>query len=186
MAWWRSGGNQWVLDYKDPFLCLMKESLYQWVWVFTPVWKLFNTFLVHYSSFSFCFLMSKVCLYALFWNHFRGSLGWIQTTDLGRSYFPKHECYEGRFMTGFKKWMISYFLRITGAYWQTMSQTSKYNKPSLETRLCLMMATSLSFNLGARSINHLLEKSHDTPIACQDTTGHDRWQTILSYLLSRR
>lgn len=41
----------------------------------------------HYSSFSFCFLMSKVCLYALFWNHFRGSLGRIETTDLGRSYF---------------------------------------------------------------------------------------------------
>lgn len=103
----------WII--RIPFLCLMKESLYKWAWVFPPVWKLFNTFLVHYSSFSFCFLMSKVCLYALFWNHFRGSLGWIQTTDLGRSYFPKHECYEGRFMTGFKKWMISYFLRKTWA-----------------------------------------------------------------------
>lgn len=30
--------GRWII--RIPFLCLMKESLYKWVWVFPPVWKL--------------------------------------------------------------------------------------------------------------------------------------------------
>lgn len=150
----------WII--RIPFLCLMKESLFKSVWVFPPVWKLFNAFLVRYSSFSFCFLMSKECLYALFWNHFRGSLGRIQTTDLGRSYFPKHECYEGSWRDSKNGWFHTSSEKRGGNSIQCPKKVTVTSHP-FTSDYVWWWSLHFLFNLDTRSINHLLKWCHDTP-----------------------